>query len=231
MYGFYFFVFAGATSMPTEYDESFFDALSYNNLSTVSAGNVGNGVGTFQLPSYMNMEYVDIIFHCLTFSSVGFGFNGTVRTNLSFVSLGSGYYRAFGAVDLSANRFDLIFSSPANYIYLDRVHIYSRQLLENQIEGGATIVAPGFSGTSISYKPTDSLNRRTWTGAAYSATNTVSLQFHPNVDNWKGYDYLDFLIYLKLNSISSISCYYDGKSVPFEISEIFTGLDEDNIFW
>lgn len=211
------FIFVSAQQITEEADSLYFDVLAYTEFfSTPYTGAV------FYLPQTMPMTYVDAIIECEGLSSVQFG-NSDGTVGLSFKSFGNNLYRVYGPVNLTADRFTLYVRRSSEIVNFKTVHIYNGDIVRDDIDGGATIIAPGFSGTSIDYGPTDSSNMRTWIGADYTEGGSFSVQFHPDTNNWQSYDFLDILVQIKCHDINSISCYFLGVSVPVQSSFIDSG--------
>ena len=84
-----------------------------------------------------------------------------------------------------------------------------------EIEAYCSITAPNYERT-IHYVPTDEVNYRMFDGGTDYVDPALTLDLWCN--DWAKYDYIDYIVTLSCYSVTSISCWFDGRAVPIEVS-------------
>lgn len=175
-----------------------------------------NNVIQFSFPTGLIAYYVDIVFYAYA----GSGLTGVSATtlagtnlNLSLDTIANAVYRLHGSVNgRILEGLKLLFYSSGN-ITVQFLSFKIQNFRETVFaeSGSCVIGSPLFSGT-ISYRPTDSTNRRIFESTDDPGYSHVWLTL--TWDDWKLYDSLSFTIYYTGTDVLSISAKYGSDVIP-----------------
>lgn len=209
-------------------DPTFIELLDYgfssesgSNTQPFGGGSVLNF--TYSLPDRYTVQYVDVVFTYTKsdFPSVDLYTGSTFRSSLSVVNVSGNVFRAYGSfVSFFAASLKLVFtasSTNSNRITIESFKVGRSDFSHVELDAYCDIAADGFTDT-IHYVPTDTVNHRMFEGTTDYLNVGFNLYIYCN--EWKRFDYLDFLLYLEIDSISAISCVYGGSSVPITVNYI-----------
>lgn len=205
-------------------DDIFFDVLSYsfpNDSNSMICFASGNKVtANFKLPEGRYIRYVDFIFQVAkkdTVPTVTVGVSATAsQKSLTMVELGNNRYRVYGAYNqYSPNICITVTASSLQAVTFDSFRI-SYQTIDAYDETGSCLIsASGYTNT-INYIPSDMINYRNFIGSSdYSLNGFTTTAW---CDNWRKYDFMDFVFYYQVGGINSVSVTIGDSIVPAEVS-------------
>lgn len=207
------------TNWVSVFDITNFKSLhSYTNKSALNL--------SITLPEKMPVYYYDIVIQDIGGNLDGSDYYFTVGNEWAFtvnvVSLGRDYYRIYGYnytdyAESTMLRFNLGFTDGTytGSIYFVSFRFSTLDVSAWDIECYCAIAASSYEST-IHYVPSDDVNHRMFDGGADYDSPALSLNIW--CDDWKKYDYIDYVLYLDCYSVTSVSCYFDGQPVPIDIS-------------
>lgn len=209
-------------------DQSFVDM--FEMVQVARGWDLNNNVNhykkfTFPFYSYP-VYYVDLVF-----LDVGGNLDGTdwalsmqnenESMRLTILPLGNDYYRAYGKfhhvnktayIQLVLTCFD---GPVSGFIDILSFRYSEMPMSVWDIEAYCDITSFGYNSL-IHYIPTDEVNHRMFNGGANYEDPYLSLNIW--CEDWKKYDYIDYVISMSCYSVTSISCTFDGHPVPFTCS-------------
>lgn len=217
---------AWAQPVSASSDSGYIEVLDYGSALEYGANSkLFNGSTsiefTYDLPDRVTVEYVDILFTFTSSGTVGVSlYRSSSFQSLTVVKVLGNVFRAYGSVSsFFADEIKLKFENPAanNRISIESIRLGRSSFSYTELDAYCDISADGFTDT-IHYVPTDTVNHRMFEGTTDYLNVGFNLYIYCN--EWKRFDYLDFLLYLEIDSISAISCVYGGSSVPITINYI-----------
>lgn len=144
---------------------------------------------------------------------------------LTVISLGNNLYRCIWDISTAQGDFTIYFSgsNAATYLNIVSLKYCAYPLGWTQIPGQCLISNSNYTDT-ISYNPSDATNNRQWTdNGSYLYTDTI-LELNATGLDASGYDYISFVVSLRVNSVTSISCFTSNGVTPIP----FTSSIVDN---
>lgn len=178
---------------------------------------------TYFLPSAHTVQYIDVLFTWNTYLDItaSWSVGSTSRGDLTVVKVAGNVYRAFGnAAGVYASGVTVTFKASSTNTYnlaIESLKVGRYSWAHEEIEAYCEISATDYSQT-IHYVPTDVINHRSFTATDNYVDAGYNLYIH--TDEWRRFDYIDFLLYSVVDSVSSITCTIGGESVPIEVSYI-----------
>lgn len=189
---------------------NFYELLDYGGID---GGNIyfftspaGGRSVSLNLPAYGAVYYYDVLFRYSGGTVSGVTANiGSTSTALTIIAVGSGLYRAYGSsTGGSGDSINLTFTnSAASYIELKSVKVSSLKVDHFTTDSYCQIISLEYNET-IHFVPTDSINHR-YVDASYFDEVDSQFTMALTVTDWQKFDYIDFEMYLSVDSISSIS--------------------------
>lgn len=216
------FVFSlAAPASATETEAVFTDLLDFGYVNNLTSNfytfNAGTTSVFYNLPSYSNVRYIDILFR----SSGGAPSQlqavvGNVTVTLTLVSLGDALYRAYGRLTSgSDSKVTVNYTcSATNYVEFLKFDVSSYPIEPFVIDSYCQISSVAYENL-IHYVPTDSINYRLFDATnmeAYDSAFTLTLY----VDDWQKYDYIDFSLLCAVQSITSIGAFCGDNIIPVD---------------
>lgn len=154
---------------------------------------------------------------------------------LTVIPIGDGYFRAYGDVgsyNLFGNvKIKVYFDDSSDYKGLFEFHsikAFSCDSSLTLIEAYAEVSSYKFSDT-IHYVPTDEVNHRYFTADQDFTNNFLSV--FAWTDEWKKYDFIDFMFTISASSINSVACFMGQNIVPIDVSIFSSAHDVYNDFF
>lgn len=175
------------------------------------------------IPNSYYTTYVDVVFN-VTGGPVPTSVQskwGSTYNDLTILSIGRGYYRAFGNVRVSTYySLDLVFttgSTALTYIEIMSCVIHGN-FTHFEIPGAMMYDYNSQSGTAYYYPGATPYPMTPVYITSPSDMHALDFNLFFYSNDWLKYDYLDFYIYAHCQSISSVSCSFGDIVVPCEIS-------------
>lgn len=230
-------ILASSLAVPASAAETgskFFNILDYclpndGDTSFVTVTPSNNRV-SFSFPELFAIASIDIVVDIggAIPSSVAFvGYSWS--DNLTVQHIGNSLYRIYGTTTpMGVNSFDIQFNiNNTSWITFHRVDIAITSFDRFDIPAHCDISSSLFSDT-INYNPSDTINHRIFaTSSDYSDTHFRTVTW---ADDWRKYDYIDFLISYDVAEITSISARLDGSILPFTVNYIQSSPVEGNSY-
>lgn len=207
---------------------SLVDLLDYGySLETSSNTQNFNGNSTldmtYMVSSKITTTYVDVLFMYRTSGelNVDLMLDDTVKASLEPYQVSGNIWRAYGSytgywADTFTLRFDAL-AANTNRITILSFEVGRTGNTRVPIEGYMDIIGSNYTNT-IHYVPTDATNQRDWT-----PTTPGTAQFFLYTEDWRKYDYIDFMFNLYVDDITSINCVFGSEVLPFDVSYIDSG--------
>lgn len=138
---------------------------------------------------------------------------------MTIVSCGESFYRAYIRVGgYGMSEMELAFSGTGNtYLTIYSCKYTIQGSLRDDINCACDISASGFYDT-INYVPTDTVNYRNFTGTSSYELSDLTLVTH--FPDWKKYDYIDLLLFVKCGGLTSVSATFGSQVIPIETNLI-----------
>lgn len=202
-------------------DSEFIELLDYTSVD--SQGNFfyfqSSSLITLKLPSYSQLYYVDVLFALegTSINSVSVLWGNTIQ-NLTLIPVGSNLFRAYGSVPVGNYLgLDLQFTNNGTYSYITLLSCRVSSINVNSFDSECyCAIATVDYDRTIHYIPGDEINYRSFTGTNDPLTAAYRLDIY-NLD-WRKYDFVDYLLYLSVDSVTSVLCEFDGMEVPCSVS-------------
>lgn len=205
------------------------DVLQYTSVN--SEGNffsfTGSTVIDLELPYNTFLYSVDLLFNAYGVTSIEVLWGGQ-EFPLSITSIGNGLFRAIGYITGNYTSLSLRFNnngSAPTYVTLISCRVDTLDVSSFDSEAYCTIATVDYDST-IHYVPTDTINYRSFKGTDEALVSAYRLDLY-NLD-WRKYDFIDYLIYLSVGSVDSITCELDGVIVPHTVSILDNSTEFSN---
>lgn len=176
--------------------------------------------------SVWHVEYIDILFLVpdgATANSVKVGFTSSTSsaTTLTTIRVSGNLYRAYGKVSGETRIFyTWVDVTGGAYVVFESYRVSTSALAGVDENAYCDIQAYEYSNT-INFVPSDLINYRTFTGSNDPEMNMLHLYIW--CDNWRKYDYLDFVFSVDISAINSINATFGDTNVSFEYSFLDNG--------
>lgn len=207
-------------------DPALIDALQYQDSNTfyyypnstsyrIPLKKAGTGVVRYvEAFIFTNVDNISGRFFYNTSSSYNF-----TCIPCGMANSGAYLYKLVWSGFTAQDRLDIFLNSTDTMLSVNLLSLrYSISPLSvDELEGICNITAVGMTD-SIHYRPTDATNYRNWTpvGTAFN-----SYQLALSAYDIEAYDYLNFLVYASVSSVTSVNVWDNGNNlspIPFEIS-------------
>lgn len=220
-----------ALAVPVSADESTFNPNFFTNVLDYASADGDNYFSfnnsisvTYSLGFEAFYSYVDILIFCYgpSIKSASCGTSSS-QTNLTVLKVDSYVYRCYGWFNAYRNTPSLTLtlntgSSSTTWGQIVSFKAYNSAVDTFNETAFCSIRSRDFQDT-ISYIPTDEINRRVFTTEQTDPSlQWLSLDIWS--DNWRKYDYLEYILEVSCSEITSITAYLGDDSLPFEVSWI-----------
>ena len=204
------------------HEEAFLNVMDYLDPSILYQVVVGDNSVSFALPTTTFIEYVDIVLYAPNgINSVLYWHPNLGWQSISCESIGSGYYRVFGSVpSMQASEFWLSVNSPSSaWFRLCSFKLSSSSALvpfRTQAAGNFTV-----HGTTYQFTQTEPGAVAVVDFPAFSITDPYERNFVLKLKTyyyWNHFDYIDYVLELKVTDISSISARLFEENIPCDIT-------------
>lgn len=151
--------------------------------------------------------------------------SSSTRLKLTIQNIGGSYYRIYGNVGnytLSEYKFDIETGTTGYRSYEIKSCRIAESLATYGLDYGFS-VEPGASSEVTYY--TAGAEIHPYSSLGLPSTSSYIWQITPQ--NWNAYDYIDVHISTSSASIGSITVMHNGRSLPYEITNIYTLLETD----
>ena len=170
---------------------------------------------TFDLPGMRTVFDIDMVVAINTGTLTAVA---TPYGSLTVLFLGSNTYRVYGRYcsGYKVDKLSLTFTM-STYTYVDFLSVNVSSLSAEHYADIGTMSFSYAGGTAASYTMSSS-------SSLVSTSTFGSANFYYNYNltlfttNWRKYDYIDFLVDMRVNSIDSIYAEFDGVYLPIEVS-------------
>lgn len=149
---------------------------------------------------------------------------------LTVVSLGNGYYRAYGRQDRSSGNCYFHFNyDDGTYIEILSFKVSNVQMesYDTSVRGQGIAYASVNKTLNIHYYSGSSLIQTTWNYSSFEdySSNGYDGSYYMNFsfDEWEAYDYVDINLSIFAKDVTSVSAYFGGDAIPFEVSTYDNG--------
>lgn len=219
-----------ASAAETESFSSLVDLLDYgfsleNDTNTIGFANSTQVELSYLLHSRIAISYVDVLFSYASNDTVDVSLmdGSTVKADLTVVKVSGNIYRAYGSFKSYYEEvFTLRFTTDTattNRVTIHSFEVGRMDLIRTDIEGWLDINATNYSG-QIHYVPTDATNQRSWVPTLGSEGTFYLYLF---VEEWQAYDYIDFMINIYCDDITSINAVCGSGNVPIDVTYLDSG--------
>lgn len=209
------------------------DVLAYGTSeetgsTSVAMGGESSATLTFPLPSRTAISYIDVLFTWTSSTDIDVKLmNGTsTKSTLTVQHVAGNVYRAYGSFSTYyTGSIPLKFVAPSansNRVTVESLKVGRFANNFVPIEAYCDILAAGseFQDT-IHYIPTDETNQRQFT--ANVDPNYCDIYIELYSEEWRSYDYLEYILFMNVDSVTNINAVFDATTVPCEVS--FFGND------
>lgn len=206
-------------------DTTYFNVMNYSLPNSGSGTLVWYSEPVFFEVPYGIYPYVDFVVrsNSSTLNAYSTPEPGGSKLELNVILIGtysSTYlYRVYGNTHgYSSDRLYIDFTLQDSS-YVDFLSFYASNVTTNYFDSDCNMTIGTVDyDSNIHFVSTDEINYRTFTGTSdYMLANYTSYLYNLN---WKKYDYIDYIVFLSVDSVTTITCTMGGVNVPFEISFI-----------
>ena len=179
----------------------------------------------FNLRQAWHIDYIDILFTVAPTSTINgvkvhSGASASAASSLTLVHVSDNLYRAYGHVDFQTRTLYFWMESDVPWVNWESCRVSTSSLVGYDERAFCDIQAYEYSSV-INYVPTDLINYRYFTGSSEPDMNMLHLYIY--CDNWRKYDYLDFVFSADISAINSINVTFGDSTVPLDLSFVDSG--------
>lgn len=193
-----------------------------NDSNTASFGHTDSLTMTYSIPTRIVVSYVDVLFSYASNDDVEVELLNSkeeVKAQLTTERVSANLFRAYGSFSgFYEEALILHFftdTTTSNRISIHSFEVGRNPYLRTDIKAQADITT-SYLGHVIEYELGGSDNSFFWYSNMTTADPTYLIKLH--ADDWRKYDYIDYMINIFSGSINSISCQFDQEAVPIEVS-------------